>query len=269
MKIFLKSFFFLFALIFLAFASVYGVIVPENIPIRPVGTMQLAPFKDGLSLFQGDTGYYYTFSPFNDYFISPDGARSTYISQEELTNNQYNSNFKKNHWTDIKNILEAYVGDTSPTLTFRAQRETIYTSLIQNNKVTIKQEISKNSRIPIQVVGMTIPFRGTDIVYDDFGQLYTYQPDEDIVAFQQLYGIKLDQPTDDTRSPIPSRKVILVNPHITGVIVVKARENQRLWINQNAKLIEVETLVNPNAEDYTTSIDVEVYPDPIQAQENL
>lgn len=269
MKNILENFFYFALFILLLTASLLGVIVPDNTPVRSVGNMQIANFKNGLSLFQGNRQYYYTFSPFNDYFVSTDGSRNTLISGNEAQENLYKSTFHASGIKDIANSILSYFNATSPSIKFVTDKEAAYSSKVDGNTVTISRDFKLGRGISVQTLGSTMPYYGMDFIYDKDGNLYTLQSEEDISSFEKLYRIKLAKKTEEFRIGIPGKSLAIVNPYVAAVMVLKANDNQTIWVNRNAKMIEVEEQVTPMLNDYSTSLKIEIYSNTQEAQKYL
>lgn len=267
---FLKNLVYFIIFLFLLVASLYGATTPQNKPIKAIGTMQIAPFKDGISIYQGHTGEYYVFSPFNDYAINEDQTRSSYISTQELTDNKFKSTFKEFHLIEIKKTIEGYLGTINPSINFRTQKNIKYSTNINKNRLTINTDISfpDNNSVP-RILGSTISYQGTDFIFDTKGNLYNYLSDNDISSFKNIYKIHLASSLDELRIHIPDGKIIIVNPHMTGVIVIRSQKGQNLWVNRNFRLIEVEKMITPKDDRYTTTLHVEVYKNLEEAQKTL
>ena len=269
MKRFVINIFFFIVLIFLGLASLYGVLVPDNVPLKAVGAMQLSAFKNGLSLYQANRPYYYSFSPYNDYFLLADGNRSVFLSEEEIKDNRFTTNFHTSHLKDIENAILAYFNGADPQITFYGENKEIeYYTESSNNTLTITRRAKANGDNP-QTLGMTLTYYGMDWVYDKLGNLYAYQSDEEIASFARFYGVVLKLKTEEFRIPVPDKIVVIVSPYLASIIVVRATDNQTLWVNRNTKTIEVEERVNPQDGFYSSSLKVEVYESPREAQKAL
>lgn len=246
-------------------ASLYGVLTPDNVPVAKVGSMQLAPFKNGLSLYQGYRGYYYIFSPFNDYFITNDGVRRTFISEKELSQKKFKSSYKSSHWDDIIQTVKSYLEIPQLIISFNSKRAIGYEAEISKNSAIVKNLVilSDQEKTP-RILGSTMSWQASDIVFDKTGNLYNYLLLKDIENFESTYGIKLHQDLGELRVPVADGKIVIVNPSLSSVLVVKALPNQRMFINREWRLVEVEQLAKTDTV-YHTSIKIEVYESPKEA----
>lgn len=269
MKRFITNLFFFTVLLFLGLASLYGVLVPDNVPVKTVGVMQLSAFKNGLSLYQANRPYYYSMSAYNDYFLLADGNRSVFLSKEEIKDNRFTTNFHTSHTKDIANAILAYFNAANPQISFYGENKEIeYDTESSNNALIITRRVKANGNNP-QVLGTTFTYYGIDFIYDKSGNLYAYQSEEELANFARFYGVVLNLKTEEFRIPIPDKTAVIVSPYLAGAIVVRANDNQTLWVNRNTKMIEVEEQANPQDGYYTTSLTVEVYENPKEAQRAL
>lgn len=255
-----KSLFYFILFIMLGTASLYGVILPKAMPVKPVASLQLTPFEDGLSLHQGDKKYYYTFSPFNDYYISPDGSRSTFITQEELEEEKYLSDWHSSHAKDIIVALKSYLNITKPQIHFWGPSSDIsYATDFNENQIKINRKLRLNLPFQPVTLGSTMKYYGGDFIYDDKGIYYTYQSGQDLTFYYQLYGVRLIEISDLSQKTIAGRVVYISNPDLLGIIKITAGPRQNLFINRSARLIEIEEEATPTKDNsYETSIAIEI-----------
>lgn len=263
MKNLLISLFFCILLIIIGIASLYGVLIPKNNPVKAVGVMQLAPFESGLALYQQDKRYYYSFSPYNDYIISGIGTKSSLITSDELNNKYFSTNFKTSHLAEIKNTLSNFFNFDTPKISYDTKNYQIsYQSKVDGRSITISRKVKiKNDKIP-PISAMTITYAGADFIYDKFGHLYNFQNDEDLKLFEKLYGIHLEYQTGDPRISVGSKTLLVMNPLIASVMVISAKENQSLYVNRDNRIIEAEGVVDRHGNEFTNSIEVKVYNNP-------
>jgi hypothetical protein len=271
MKHLLKSLLFFLALTFLITASVYGSLSPDNTPVREVSVLQISPHEDGLSLYQGFRGKYYTVSPFNDYEVYADNSRGSFISQQEILNKQYKSTFQKSHLLDLTQTIEQYVGSPSPRITFKTQKTITYQANIKKNTLSITRDVTfPDGNSTPRVLGTTLSYTSSDIVYDKDGNVYDYDSRDDLNLLNELYGVEfILPPIYDIHAQIKDGVVFIVNRFMNGVIVVQAKPGQRLWIDKNSRLLEIEEEVAPKNEKYTNSITIKVFTNPQEAEQSL
>lgn len=245
-------------------ASVYGSLTTETIPSRAVGAMQIAPFETGLALYQGYRGQYYSISPFNDYTITKEGTRSAYIPYELIASNRFTTSYRHSHLDDIYQTLSSFFLRTPATITFTSDRYKIsYKAEITGNKTLIHRQVHDMyswGNPPFQA--MTIPYKGPDFVFDSLGELHHYQLPQDIETFEKMYNIDLEQNLDEITVTLRKTPLLIVNPYISGAIVIRPQENQNLIVDRNNKLITIEQAILEKDGDYDMSIQLEVYPDP-------
>lgn len=270
MKHLATSIFFCILLVILGIAFLYGVLVPQNGQNKPVVNMQLVVFENGLALYQQNKPYYYTFSPYNDYFFSGEGIRSSLITTQDLAEQNFSSSFKTFHLTAIRNTLFGFFNLVSPNITYETKNYQIrYESKFINNSVTINRKIKvKNGKIP-SILGETLTFSGADFIYDRSGNLYNFKTDEDLNSFEKFYGIHLQYQSDRSRVSVGDKTIFIMNPLIAAVLVIKADNNQSLYINPDSRTIEIQGTANWQGNENISSMTVSVYDDPKEAQQSL
>lgn len=270
MKNLFISLFFCVLLIIIGIASLYGVLIPKNNPVKAVGSMQLAPFENGLALYQQDKPYYYGFSPYNDYVISGVGTRSSLITVQELNDKRFSTDFKISYLAEIKNALLNFFNLDTPGISYSTENYQIsYQSKLDSKSVLINRKINiKNDKIP-PISGMTMTYAGSDFIYDQSGHLYNFQNNEDLTLFEKLYGIHLEYQAGEPRISVGDKTILIMNPLIASVMVISAKENQSLYINRDNRIIEVEGTPNRQGKEITDSIRISVYQNPQEAEKSL
>lgn len=259
MKLFGRKILPFLAFVVLILASIYGVLLPNNPQVSAVGAMQIAPYSDGLSLFQDYRRLYYRFSPFNDYTVDAQNNRSSFISIPEIENRDYEVNLEQSKFINILRTANSYLTGGSPTVTFNTdQLSAKYTAEIEGHKATIHQQTVFSDPQESRRIGMTLSYNGDDIVFDNSLNAYNYWDQNDLDAFARTYARTLNPNTSRLLVPIPDRTLYITNPHAPFVIVIKSKPNQILRVNRDAKLIEIEELTNPGS-THSTSITVETY----------
>lgn len=261
--------FYFIVLIVLGLASLFWGLVSDSVPVKTIGVMQLSAFKNGLSFYQVNRLYYYSFSPYNDYLLFSDGSRSTFLSEDEVRENRFSTNFHTSQSRDILNAILAYFNAADPQITFYGEKNKIeYYTKSENNTLTVTGRLKATSNNP-QTLGMTLTYYGMDFVYDKSGNFYGYNSGEELANFTKFYKVSLTAKKEDFRIPIPGKTIVIVSPYIAGALVVRANNNQAMWVNRNTKMVEVEEQVYPKDGYLTNSVKIEVYDSPVEAQNNL
>lgn len=262
----LRKLFYLGLVVFLGLACLYGIIVPEYVPVVAVSPFTLGKYENGLSLTQTNKHYYYTVSPFNDYFLSGT-VRSTFFTKEEVLNNSYTSDFNSSHIVNIIDGINNYFDKNTPSISFAGvgNKSVSYLSKVEGNKVTVTGVFTPESGKSPDTLGITLSYSGIDFVFDKQGNLYTFREDADVEYFNKLYGVSLIKQPDKLHPQINDREIYIFNPQISGIIKVKAKANQRLYLNREARLIEVEQDVKNLNNQYAINIDIELFQDPQEA----
>lgn len=270
MKRLVGSGFFTGILIIAGLASIYGSLTAERSPVWAIGPLQLAQFSSGFALFQENRPYYFTFSPYNDYTISEDNSRNTLITKSEVEAKNFTTDLHSSHILDIRDVLLNYLNLDRPSLTFVTSNYSFtYLAEIKNNKLTLTRYLQiKNNNMP-KLVGSTVNYFGTDYIYDQSGRLYVFQQPEDIVRFNQLYGVNLTYEQGEDRIAVPGKTVVLINPSVAGALVIKAQGNQSLFVNRQARLIEIEEPTVKRGDFIITPMNIEIYSTYQEAQKHL
>lgn len=258
----IKSALFFAVFIALLLASVYGVPTPPNIPVKQVGFFQLAPYDSGLALYQGMKGYYYTFSPFNDYFVTPDGIRSSFLIREDLDKKRYTTSLNQPKWISIPQTIETYFALGKPEIMFTKLLGGTIDYRFQEqgtNQFMITRRVSLPENGEIAIIGTTLPYQVEDFVFDTSGNLFSHKKTDDIVFFSQLYNFSLRKAEITSRTSISSKKIYIVNPSLPGAIALERTDNQTIWLSPQEGLIEFEEKVQavddaPIATSITVSI---------------
>ena len=260
MRNFLIGIFFTIVSIVILFASIYGVLTPKETIMSSVGTLQIAAFENGLSFFQNFRGQFFNISPFNDYLIFKDGSRNAIISRDQIIAKQYTSTFYTSKWQQIIDTIRGYFNTVHPTYTLISPIKTTYTTSIDKNTVTIRKTIDSPMLYDSSIMGTTLTYRDNSFIFDEERNLYVPHSAQEIAQIEKIYGIKLTSQTEsgELRFEIPSRTLYILNPSITGLLVVQAKENQRLFVNRNYNIIEVEESIQLNSNTATTEIALEV-----------
>jgi hypothetical protein len=260
MKHLAANVFFTLILIITGLASIYGVLISERSPVLAIGSMQLAPFSSGFALFQENRPYYFSFSPYNDYIVTDDNSKSALITKAEVDAKSFTTDLHILKILDIQNNLLNYFNLDHPNLTFSTSNyQFTYRVEAKNNKLILSRNLQiKNNIIP-KLVGSTVNYFGTDFVYDQSGRLYVFKQPEDITWFSQFYGVNLTYEQGEDRIMIPGKVVTIVNPSVAGAIVIRARDNQNLFVDRPAHLIEIEDPVVKVGDNITTSMNIEIY----------
>lgn len=270
MKQFVINIFIFLVLIVLGLTSLYGMPVPDNSPAGVVGPMQMAAFKNGLSLYQVNRPYYYTFSPYSDYLEMNDGTRNILVSPKKVKEDKVTSDLHASHLEDLKNSILSYVGMVSPHITFSTGGKIIrYSSEINDDKVKVSRVLHAKDTKNVKSSGLALNYFWEDFVFDKSGNLYTGKSEEDIADFEKIYGIRLTAQNSDLRVEIPEKELVIVNQYLSSVIVVKVPKNATLWVNKNSRTIEAEENIEGKKGDITSSLIVEVYQSPQEAKKSL
>lgn len=269
MYIYGKNLLLLILFLLICGASIFGTVVPENVPTLPVGNMHLSPFFNGLAFFQNGRNYYYAISPFNDY-ATVQNKRVSFISREEVKKNSYNTNFNTNQWSRIMHTVSSYFGILPPSITFYTKEKTIsYTSTVTGNAATITQDLSFHTPIELTSTGITIVYQKMDFLYDKLGNLYEYQTDTARDEFEKNYGIHLHTSSSLLQRQVLQNTLTIVNPRMATAMVIHGTSKQHIFVNRDAGLIEIEQDIDPAHTSYINSFRISVFNTPQEAKNSL
>lgn len=249
--------------------SVFGVETPVNVPVRTVGSYQIGAFENGLSFFEGTRGQFYSFSPFNDYFVYPDGSRNAFIPKEEVDAKTYTSDYAKNRPQRIMAAVSSFLSPMEPSISFTpadAPYRYTYTAEVSGNKAVItRTTVSTTGPLSGRAIGLTFSYRETSFVYSPGGSLFTFQSETDAARFTQVFGIPLQTSYGNLRPRVAGNIVIVTNTLTSGTIVLVAGPQQRMFINRNTRMVEVESSVPPDATKLDNQLEVYVFNTPADA----
>ncbi|MDD2823544.1 MAG: hypothetical protein PHQ59_05725 [Candidatus Daviesbacteria bacterium] len=263
MKKLSTSLFFCFLLVLLGVSFLYGVLVPRDNQAKSVGSMQIAAYKNGLALYQQNKPYFYTISPFNDYFFSKEGIRSSLITKQDIDQNNFKSSFKLSHLEAVKDNLKGFFGLVQPNIMYETKDFQVrYDSKFINNSVSINRHITLKNGGILPILGTTLTFSGADFIYDKSGNLYSYQTEQDIASFEKFYGIHLQYKSGDPRVLIEDKTIFIMNPFLASVLEVKADATQSLYIDLSNQMVEIQDTASWQGSENNSSITVSVYDNP-------
>ena len=251
--------------ILLCLFSLYGVVTPNNNPYSSFGFFHLAPFSNGLSLFQPGRNIYYAFSPLNDYFVM-NGKRKTLISSQDYSGNVYNNDLDKSKFEKIKNTLLSYLLRGETEISYRGKENIRYTSIKNENGYTITREYIPEPNTKPEQTAITLLYKSGDYVFDETGNIYSYKSDNEIDLFYQKYGFQLRPTGDDLTKEVNGNMICIANPNLFGVICLASRKDQTIAVDRNSSLIKVEQKAVVNAEgSYKSSVKVVITDSPKEA----
>lgn len=270
MKHLLTGIFYCFLLFLLGLASFYGVLVPERIPVMPIGNMQLSTFERGLALYQQGKPYYYTISPYNDYIISGEGVRSSLITNQELADKAFTADYKNSYLAEVRDSLLGYFNLIVSNISYNTENYRIkYTSQSKNNELLISRYLSVNKGNLPPLSGMTLTYSGADFVFDKSGHLYNYQSDENLKIFELLYGMHLDYEPESLGTLVGDKRLFIMNPLLASTIVIKVGDDQSLYIDRVNKIIEIQESGLIQGSYLINTIEMEIFNNPKEAMKSL
>lgn len=249
--------------ILLLLIGIYGVITPDKLVAQAVGIMQIGQFENGLALYQGNRGIFYPISPFNDYIIYRDNERSALITADEISKKLYATSYEQQHFQKIITAIRASIFTVTPSIQFETDQLLVeYTTTIEGNSVIINQTIDLRNNKKTVLQAITLPYRGGDFVFDTTGQMYYFHLEEDKERFEKTYNIALKQDNFDLRINLGENSIIVINPSLTGAIVVSPIKGQRLFVDKNTKMIQLE---QETQDTLSMDMHIKVYNNPQEA----
>lgn len=264
----MKQFLFLWTLVTILLFSLLGSRLLDITPVVSIGPMQVAAFDSGISLFQNMRGYYYTFSPFNDYTIDSADIRSSFISYDYVKNKQYSSDLDTSIGKKIIDTVTNYVTVSYPHVAFSSPEVHVtYTTNKEDNALTVTKTVETQKHL--KSIGNTLTFQSTDFLYDSNHKLLSYPLYSTLPLFEKVYGIPLAETVRTDKINLTTKKLALVNPSLSAVFIIKARPTQSIVIDNIHHLIEVKENVSTQTHTYTSSLQVEIFETPKDAEEEL
>lgn len=251
----------------LMIVSLVGVVLPSKSSVEAIGTMQIAPFSAGLSLYQGYRGLFYSFSPFNDFYIDGKNNRSALISRDEIEHQTYTVTDNPSLPKKIFSTVTSYLGILNTSLTFHIDNGNTfaYTTSQKGNTLTLTSTILLPHTSGIKIIGNTLTYQADDIIFDNQKNVYNFWKDTDLATFDKTYDITLTPKMDEIYIPIPDKTIYITNPNASFIIKITAGENQTLYVNRNSRLIEVQTPAQEKNNRYKTSVTVQIFENPKEA----
>ncbi len=239
--------------------ALFTVPLPTPLGTQSVGTFLFVSFPTGFAFYQNvSPSHFYSISPLDDFVVDSSGGRSTLATLDQLETGKKDTPAISKP-TDVLLGLSSYF--QAPTLAYQSKGiyPALYKASFSGKTVTINRTITPNSTV-LKLTGLTIKYGQDDFIFDQNGQIYNQKSAQDIDQFNQFYGVQLNKvsATDDL-SALPVKKIILANPNLGGLIVVKATEHQTLWINRLNNAIEVvEAVTTQQTSSISASMSISV-----------
>lgn len=242
-----------------------GVSQPKNTLTRSVNTLQLTTSENGLSLFQGNTGEYFYFSPFQDSLTYGDGKKTGLITNDEVKKGVVKTNSSALNIPSVLETLMNYFTVTSPSMNFTTDKYISYSSRIYSNNLTITRTIGNLKNVKIGQTSMSISFNSSDFVFDKDRNSYNYTDPELTAAFEHTFRTTLTPKTDELYITTPQKTIFIYSPKISGVIAIKALPFQRILIDRNSRVVQVESPVVIKNGTLKNEITVQIFNSPVEA----
>lgn len=247
------------AIIALAFFTILGMPITTS-NARAVGHFLVSENPYGIGVYQTGKHRSYMISPYNDYMRDAHGVTTPLLSVTTLLIEKPVP-LVTEVIDRINRIMTSF--DALPvSKTFKTESNVRYSADINGSRVTVTRTIERNPRLAFtKTTATTITYSRDDLVFDQDGKLYTENTDEETNILASLYNINLSRSdTKDRRVLVTSSVVTIVNPHIPGALRLFGRSGQRIFVDKDAKRIDIEEDIDePMLDRSLMSLDIDVF----------
>lgn len=244
--------------------ALFTVPLPTPLATQTVGSFQFSAFPTGFSLYQNvSPSHFYSMSPLDDFVINNQGGRSSLAELNQLQIEKKRATVISST-ADVFLGLKSYIGSSSVTYASRGFYPAVYQAEVAGKAIIIRRKITNLQSSKVAVSGMTLKFSDEDFIFDQRGKMYNEKNAEDIAFFNTSYFLNLQMgKVMESIQKTQVKKLFLVNPYLSGTIVIEANENQTLWVNHLSNAIEVtEPLIDPSSSTIITSMKLTVVSSP-------
>ena len=222
---------------------------------KSINGMRIAAFKDGLSIYDYQSGKYYTVSPFNDYFKNSQGQKISLIDYQQIKENKYRSDFQSNKFKQILTAISKYIGLYNPTITFYTDKTIRYQGQITGNKLILNRTVKDKTQKFTLNLAMTLTYNADDLIFDSRGNTL-YFPSQDIIdLINNQYQVIINK-SDSSQKP--NYKIYIVNKNLNSYITVKFNSGQDAFIDSRFRFLVIEELVKPTNAGYKNQLEIEI-----------
>lgn len=241
--------------------SISGLVPPSDIPSRSVGSMVVSTVENGIAFSEPGQKYFFTISPFNDYAVRYDGFTEALISKEEADWNRYSASLPLSKLGQIHQTILNYTDQITPSITFYTEKKINYTTEINGNSVILTRTVSWPERVSIDRVGMVASFSSGDMIFDEYGNVYTYQSAQALDGMSHFFNTPFYTPFEDLQNDVPANRIYVLNPQMASVLMITLSANQTARIDRNKNFIEIEENVSGlPISQYSQSISITIIP---------
>lgn len=248
-----------------------GVILPPQFPIVPFGQYQLGLFPLGFALYQHNTnGPYYSFSPFNDFYVTQN-FRSPLLESTEFQSKSFTTNEKQPAWSQLPLVWKNIFLTAEPEYRIENTRHrTVYQAKIVGNTLTLERNTTLKTPQAISAGGVTVQFSENDLIFEpQTNKLFNKisETDAQYASTQYQLNLQLQQTPEDLTDPtqftwiVESGEVVVLNPNKSGGFVIQAQPRQSILIHPNARLIEVVEQNSQPSNSQTIQVQIETFTD--------
>lgn len=260
----------------LSIGAVLGSIIPPQLPIFPLGPYELTAFDSGLSLYQTHRPTsFYTFSPFNDYFIDDQGFRNALLPVDIFEQKKYSTNITtlptpQKIWLSLLAYLDHLPLDYTLTTDTHTVSYSTPPPELNARQFTITRVLRFKSSTPVQAQAQTLATGQNDFVIEPatrkiFNTLSPAQePFWDIISRQNTWQVQELPPEADQSAEYvwvsESGQLAIFNPQFPGGILISAHPGQTILYSPHTRLIEViERPAISDGQEFSMSTSITVY----------
>lgn len=239
------------ALLVMGVASVLGSPTSKSVTEK-FGHFVLTSSSLGIGLHQNEPYTSYVFNAYNDYLILADGTRLALVPFDDT---RFNVKTAPNPVSEkLLSYIASYFDIAPPSNQFSKGYQMLYETAKEGNSLLVRRKvINYPNAANVRATGATILYSRDDLVFASDGTLYTENSDSVVGNLAKIYGVKLVKHTQLVRRPqVNGGRLYLVNPRVAGVLVMMSEPNQRVFVNKDYRLIEVEAQINQPAETEIT-----------------
>ncbi len=230
------------ALIVVVIVTFMGVL---TVPLsQQIGQFRLSTTDLGISLSQPVSHATYLLNGYNDYVVDASGNRFAIVPFENRENVVKDDGQQKNIGS-LANYVAAYFMQKPIRYRFIFdEAEAIYTADAHDNIVTVTRTISNYPLVTkAEKLGVTFKYERDDLVFDEQGILYTENTIEDHHTLESVLGITLTRHDSSERRPqLAGKALYIVNPHVSGALVIRVASHQTIAINKDSRIVELEQI---------------------------
>lgn len=254
--------------ILLSVFLLWGALLPRPTVTSVVGEYQLSTFSTGIAFYvQGNYPHFYDFSPYKDFVVDTEGNRATLATypDQERTMTQTTTSISLQNWREVTEVVKSYF-EPATEISFSLDRGRAVTFIAQpkGNTVQIRKTVEMADYEQIGLYGHVMEYSADDYVFDPVNKAsYSSRTAKELESFKQAYNLALSASNGakivGESRVVPSGKIVVHNPQLPGFMVIEARGEQQLRINDTWHLVEVTEPIHKEAgKPYQTRFEVSI-----------